>query len=297
MALLNINAGAQGNPLDDLLAQNKGSLWGNLGGLLYGHYNTVTNGGLDEGGNRVAPPDGMVTENDDRYQQAMRDLAGRTQLRNTTIGGPGGVIDPSKVTYDPRYGLLTDPSNLNEVGETFLDKYGPWLMLLPAAYGAISAGMAGAAGGEAAAATGEAAGGAAGGEAAGSMVGNAGMPGYAGAFDAEGMSGVPGMTSGAAGGGVYEGIDQLAQPLEAATDSGKAGLLTDPTGWAMANPVQALGLLQTGYGLVAGHGNQGSGNSGTKGGNGQPGNAKFGIPQQQFYVNPYIAAQIQRGYQ
>lgn len=280
MASMNINAGASGNPLDALLAQNKGSLWGNLGGLLYGRYNITTNGGLDEGGNPTPVPDGMVTENDDRYQGAIRDLNGRTQLRNTNVGGPGGVIDPSKVTYDPRYGLVTDPSNLNPVGETFLDKYGPWLLMAAAGAGiaAQGAGLIGSGAEAGAGAAGTAGAGTAG-------VGDAGLTGVGSNVGDLGAAGGAAGASGGSSGGLLSGLGDQA-----------SGLLGQAGSWAAAHPLQAAGLLQTAYGLVNKPSTPGgSSSSGSKGGSGgTPQN--FSLPKQQFYVNPYIQAQIQRGY-
>lgn len=76
------------------------------------------------------------------------------------------------------------------------------------------------------------------------------------------------------------------------------GLLGQAGQWALDHPIQAAGLLQTGYGLIHGGSKTGGSSSGggNKGGNGNTGTGNFSMPQQQFYVNPYIAAQIQRGY-
>jgi hypothetical protein len=76
------------------------------------------------------------------------------------------------------------------------------------------------------------------------------------------------------------------------------GLLSQAGNWIASNPLKAIGLAQTAYGLLGGHGTAGgssSNGSGSKGGSGVAGPAmKVGTPQ--YYVNPYIAAQIQRGY-
>lgn len=96
--------------------------------------------------------------------------------------------------------------------------------------------------------------------------------------------------------GVPSGTQSPAPVAEHSFNSGVSGLLGNAGSWATAHPLQALGLLQTGYGLVHGASKPAGSSSSTKGGDGSPGNAKFGVPQQQFYVNPYIAAQIQRGY-
>lgn len=79
--------------------------------------------------------------------------------------------------------------------------------------------------------------------------------------------------------------------------SGNYGAAASQAGsWLMSHPLQAAGLLQTGYGLVHGPAKPSSGSSSSsKGGNGNA-SGNFNVPQQHFYVNPYIAAQIQRGY-
>lgn len=173
MARMNINAGAQGNPLDALL--NGRPMYGNAGGMLY----TQGGNGPDAFNTGGYAPDGStpsdVLTTDPRYfsqtttqgseagggdrvyrlnPRTQQALKGRVQIRNTNIGGPGGVIDPSQVEYDPEFGLVTDPRNLNAVGETFLDKYGPWMLAAPAAIaagGAIAAGVGEGAGGAGAA--------------------------------------------------------------------------------------------------------------------------------------------------
>lgn len=182
----NINSGAANNPLDAMLKGRP--LHGNAD-FLYPKLLNVTNGGMAEDGS-ITIPDGMADPRTSPYMAggeltpaAKQALGGKVQLRNTNIGGPGGVIDPSKVSYDPTFGLVTDPSNLNPLGETFIDQYGPWLMAaIPAAamaYGAIAGEGAGAAG---AGAAGE----------GGSVIGTAGQTG---AFDVGGSAGFGGSTA------------------------------------------------------------------------------------------------------
>jgi hypothetical protein len=80
--------------------------------------------------------------------------------------------------------------------------------------------------------------------------------------------------------------------------AGRAGDLLGQAGtWALNNPLRAAGLAQTAYGLLGGHRSTGgsSSSSSSKGGSGTPG-APMKVNGPQYYVNPYIAAQIQRGY-
>lgn len=85
-------------------------------------------------------------------------------------------------------------------------------------------------------------------------------------------------------------------PYAGLLDGGVSGLLSHAGTWAMNNPLRAIGLAQTAYGLLGGgsHGSSSGGGGGSKGGSGGSG-TPFST-QQQFYTNPYLAAQIQRGY-
>lgn len=72
------------------------------------------------------------------------------------------------------------------------------------------------------------------------------------------------------------------------------GLLDGLLDRALANPLQTLGLLQSGYGLISGNrGNDGEGeeSGGDKGGAGQP--VSFGSQRQPWQPNPFTAQQIQ----
>ena len=270
MANVNINAGAAGNPLDALL--NGRSLYGDLGGLLVSQGAGYTT----EGGDTVYG-DGFIGPNDPRYMAAQKYLSdnGLTQLRNTNIGGPGQPIDPSKVTYDPRFGLVTNVGNVKQYG-TDIGGWGPFaLAAIPAI--AIAAGAL------------------AGGGAAG------GGTGAAGAFDgataaAEGGTGAGafgGATAGAEGssgllGGAFNGATAGAEG-----GTGVSGLLGQAGSWAMAHPLQAAGLAQTAYGLLGGGRSSAPSSGGSSKGGGGGSLGTQGI-QQKFYVNPVTQAQLQR---
>jgi hypothetical protein len=81
--------------------------------------------------------------------------------------------------------------------------------------------------------------------------------------------------------------------------SGASDLLGQAGTYIANNPLRALGLAQTAYGLLGGgshgpsHTSTTSGGGGSKGGSGT---SSFNLPQQQFYVNPYLQAQMNRGY-
>lgn len=76
------------------------------------------------------------------------------------------------------------------------------------------------------------------------------------------------------------------------------GLLGDAGSWALHHPLQAVGLAQTAMGLLHGNGSTGSTSSGSK-----PSGTGTGLPQSggyqgpTFQQNPFLLAQIQRGYQ
>lgn len=75
-------------------------------------------------------------------------LGGRTQLRNQSVGGYGEVIDPSQVTYDEEFGLLTDPRNIRDPATPRDNMIGNLAMAAfaaPIAYGvALNSGLLGA---------------------------------------------------------------------------------------------------------------------------------------------------------
>ena len=306
VANANFNAGAPGNPLDALLGNR--SLYGDLGGLLVSQGAGYTT----EGGNTVYG-DGYIGPNDPRYMAADKYLSdnGLTQLRNTNIGGPGQPIDPSKVTYDPRYGLVTSIGNVKQYGSD-IGGWGPFaLAAIPAiaiAAGALSGAGATAAGGTTAASSvpGMIAPGMETQAMMESSLLNAGiMPGTA-----EWTSAMTGAGLDATAGGLYPTGAPTGMPPSAPTtppptnpnSGGLLGNLGDKTGgllqqagtWAMDHPLQAAGLAQTAYGLLGGgsHGASGSSGGSSKGGGG--GSLGTQGIQQKFYTNPVTQMQLQR---
>lgn len=317
MAGLNINAGAQGNPLDALL--NGRPQWGQLGGLLV----PLGAGYSTEGGDTVYGQ-GYLGPNDPRWQlasDALSNYNGKgqyTQLRNDNIGGPGGVLDPSKVIYDPQYGMLTPSSNVNAPQDDWMANYMPFIIagLGSAAAIAGASGAAGAAGSTGATApidvstsdlgalgtvNGEGATVGAAGTAGGTAGSSLDFGGYTGGIDPETAAGQGGM--GVAQNGIGPGsfTDQLAGAINNPSSLlGSNGLLSQGAqslgSWAISHPLQAAGLVQTASGLL--HRNSGaSGSSGkSSGGSGLPAGS-LNIPAVNYTPNPYLMAQLQRGYQ
>lgn len=140
---MNVNQGVAGNPLDTFLGDR--SMHGSAGTMAV----PLAAGYTTEGGDTVYG-DGFSGPNDIRSQQIQQALAqhpGYTQVRNNNIGGPGEVIDPSKVIYDPVAGEIAPSGDFGHFG-TSIGDWGPFaLAAIPAV--AIAAGAAGAAGGAA----------------------------------------------------------------------------------------------------------------------------------------------------
>lgn len=88
-----------------------------------------------------------------QHNQATRDrLNGRVQLRESGVGGPGEVIDPSLVEWDDELGILTHPSNIRAPELSgfagFMDSYGlPIMTALAGGLVASHSGLFGAMGG------------------------------------------------------------------------------------------------------------------------------------------------------
>ena len=130
MGNVNINTGAPGNPLDALIAQNGGSLFGSTGFNVENALAQSRAGTIDP---RIAAMGYHRTPYDDTYQfdptdqnvdssgAIMRDGRQYHQLASTSIGGQGQPIDPSKVIYDPKYGLLTPQENLKPISNGYGD--------------------------------------------------------------------------------------------------------------------------------------------------------------------------------
>jgi hypothetical protein len=310
MANVNINAGAPGNPLDALLGGSplQGTVGRSISDTLaaamsgdasardwlvsngYGHMVQTGESPYFEMGKDGFTPTGYITRNGREY----------SQLRSTNIGGPGEARDPSQVINDPTYGLLAPLDSIKAPSDL-----GAWIG--PAFMAALTGGVgmyaagAGLAGAEGANAAGDLAstGGIASTDAAesgGTLALNAG---------GTGVTPIAGTGSGLLGGSEGLDLSPIAQtpagsvtPLQAGPFDGSGGLLSQAGNYIANNPVRALGLAQTAYGLLGGgsHGapsNGGSNGGGSKGGTGQgltPGNGQ----SQQFYVNPYTLAQLQR---
>lgn len=77
-------------------------------------------------------------------------LGGRTQLASHSVGGYGEVIDPSQVTWDDEFGLLTNPTNIKDPATPRDNLMGSLAMAAwaaPIAYGvALDSGLLGASG-------------------------------------------------------------------------------------------------------------------------------------------------------
>lgn len=280
MANLNINTGAPGNPLDALLQQNGGGLYGSQGfdienllaqaragtidprlaALGYGPTTYDSTYQFNPSNSMIDPTTGQINLNGQRY----------VQLKNTSIGGPGGVIDPSKVIYNKQFGELAPSNDVNKPQDDWAANYMPFIIAGLGSAAAI-AGSAGAAGGVGDISTSD----------LGSLgtVGGEGAPAAAGAAGSAGAAGATGATSSS---GLLGGLGDSA-----------SGLLGQAGTWAMHNPLQALGLLQTGAGLLGSHRSSGNSGGSSKGGSGSGAGNGFNV-QQQFYTNPTTLAQLQR---
>lgn len=166
MPNVNINAGAAGNPLDALIAQHGGNLWGSTGFNIENELaqsnsgNMGVRGQLGQFGTFGTAYDDSNTFNPnaggpiDQAGRIMLDGKQYAQLGNTGIGGPGQAIDPSKVTWNDKFGLITDPSNIAKPQDDFMANYAGFIIpALVAGGGLLSA--AGSSGGTTAAAVGD----------------------------------------------------------------------------------------------------------------------------------------------
>lgn len=166
MANPNINAGAKGNPLDTLLAGRNiyGSTGFSIEDALAQSYsgNTGVRQQLGQFGTF-----GTAYDDSNTFNPTSKDInqSGRilidgkqfAQLKSTNIGGPGEAVDPSKVTWNDKYGLITDPTNIKSPADLG-GWIGPTIIALgTAAMGAYAGGLIGGAG-EAAASSGGAVG-------------------------------------------------------------------------------------------------------------------------------------------
>lgn len=320
---LNINPGAQGNPLDALLAQHGGNLYGSTGfnvenllaqaragtidprlaALGYGPTTYDSTYQFNPSSSAIDPVTGQINLNGQRY----------IQLKNTGIGGPGQVIDPSKVIYNDQFGALAPSGDVAKPQDDFMAQWAPFIIAGLGSAAAI-AGSAGAAGGASAApdvstsdlgslgtVNGE-------GASAGSLGTTGGTTsgldfgGYTGGIDPETANGMGGM--GVAQNGIGSGsfMDQLTgainNPSSLLSSNGLLGSTVGDLGsWAISHPLQAAGLLQTASGLIHRSGSSSSSSSGSKSGNGSGiSGGSLNLPPVNYTPNPYLAAQIQRGY-
>lgn len=96
-------------------------IWGNSGSLIVGNWDDISNlspeslaryydvtYGEDENGARVVRSYNLKPQWEER-------LAGRVQVPQAGLGGYAGVIDPSRLQWDPEFGLVTTPDNLTAV--------------------------------------------------------------------------------------------------------------------------------------------------------------------------------------
>lgn len=237
-------------------------------------------------------PTGAIRLNGQDYVQ----LAGATD--NTSIKNR----DPSMFQYDPTYGLITPSSNVMSGSDPFSD-IAPWAMLGIAGAGAASSLLGG----------------------AGDLAGASGAsnPNYFGMLASNaGTTDVPigeelggiGEAAGAAvapGGAMDEGIGlqdmvglspHSASGILGALTSGYPGALSSIPGSllssAMSNPLQAIGILQTGAGLLHNAGLLGGGHSTATSSPGKSsggsGVGALNIHRPQFTPNPYTLAQLRQ---
>lgn len=125
----NINAGAQGNPLDALL--NGRPIHGTSGAPIAGLFQQALSGngvdprlynyGFHIDTQMESPVDTIGNDRVDQTGDIRIHGKPYVQIENTNIGGPGEVIDPSQVIYDPEFGLLTPQGNLKPVSTGYGD--------------------------------------------------------------------------------------------------------------------------------------------------------------------------------
>jgi hypothetical protein len=91
--------------------------------------------GIDSDGNEANS--GLASRDSRLRPDVAEQLNGRVQLAQAGVGGWSEVIDPSKVQYDPEFGLVTDPQNIRRMDPSN-DRYDQALMI------AATAGIGGA---------------------------------------------------------------------------------------------------------------------------------------------------------
>jgi hypothetical protein len=135
--------------------------------------------GIDSDGNEANS--GLASRDSRLRPDVAEQLNGRVQLAQAGVGGWSEVIDPSKVQYDPEFGLVTAPENIRRMDPSN-DRYDQALMI------AATAGIGGAMAAHAMAAMGApaAAGGVGGAEGAAAGAGGLEGAGGAAAFEIPG---------------------------------------------------------------------------------------------------------------
>lgn len=305
MGNVNINTGAPGNPLDALLAQNKGSLYGSSGLDIENALAQSRAGTIDP---RIAAMGYHRTPYDETYQfdptdqnidssgAIMRDGQQYHQLASTSIGGQGQPIDPSKVIYDPKYGLLTPQTNLKPISNGYGDMVFGLAALglgLPTAMAAMGGTAAGAGGGGAASSGGGTSLGALGVDSSpisvqslGSVPQMASTDSIMGYGGASAGAGAGGLGNAAGSGGSLSGGGYVDDPGFVAGDAADPGSLSSTIGrggssiadWVAKNPLQAARL---GIGV----GSALAGASGSSHGGGGAGNDMSSIIEQMANAN------------
>ena len=200
-------------------------------------------GNLREDSSQNALPEGMQSAMDQGIidlggnltPQARSELGGKIPIGQSGIGGPGEAIDPSLVTWDPKYGLVTDPTNIKAPAKGFADTLGQAVKIATIAAIAGGAGvMAGGALGAGGAAAGEA------GAAAGTPID------AATAFGAGGLApeemGIGNYLAGA-GAAAPAAAASVGTPIDASTAFGPGGLSPEEMG--ISNYLAGPGLAST----------------------------------------------------
>lgn len=273
----------------------------------------ISNGGDDGGGHSEWRPSngqgggtgfGSVTDSQGRV---VNQIGARENWQPST--SDGGIIDPSKAWEDADLGWITPNDNIRSIRDNDTGKFLAAYLALVTAGASMAGGLGGMGVEGAAGGLGEAAGtgafdsGILGGLEGGvtpSLYGGAVGPwegaalgGGAAGGGTPGLLGEGGMPSWAGEGGAFG--DGLAPVSDLSTTAGGgSSLLGDAGQWAMNNPLRVLGMGQTVAGLLGGNhgGSNGSGYDATS--NYKPKGGTGTAPQSSYYVNPYTLAQLQR---
>ena len=132
----------------EVLDRNDPRMWGSVGRNVL-DVSTGDQGafGAEDYDPRYYEPYKEWTENGEvtRYRrkpEVSDQLGGRIQLGQSGVGGHAETIDPSKLQWSDEFGILTSRDNYSAPDPgNFLER-NPWLLALPAAFGALSSGGA-----------------------------------------------------------------------------------------------------------------------------------------------------------